>query len=139
MWLAGNSIGKEFTVTSFGESHGKMVGVVIDGCPSGLALCEGDVQADLDRRIPLQKPELVSGRVEKDVVQILSGVFNGFTTGAPICMVVENKQTRSTDYESLRDMEALMITEEADASADESPSRPSWQVQSPKNFLTATT
>jgi chorismate synthase len=103
MWLAGNSIGKEFTVTSFGESHGKMVGVVIDGCPSGLALCEGDVQADLDRRIPLQKPELVSGRVEKDVVQILSGVFNGFTTGAPICMVVENKQTRSTDYESLRD------------------------------------
>ena len=82
MWLAGNSIGKEFVVTSFGESHGKQVGAVVDGCPAGLPFSEADVQADLDRRIPLQKPELVSGRVEKDVAQILSGVFNGFTTGA---------------------------------------------------------
>jgi chorismate synthase len=104
MWMAGNSIGKEFTVTSFGESHGKVVGVVIDGCPAGLALSEADIQADLDRRIPLQKPELVSGRVEKDCVQILSGVFKGFTTGAPICMVVENKQTHSSDYDALRDL-----------------------------------
>ncbi len=102
--MAGNSIGKEFTVTSFGESHGKVVGVVVDGCPAGLPFSEADVQADLDRRIPLQKPELVSGRVEKDCVQILSGVFKGFTTGAPICMVVENKQTQSSDYESLRDL-----------------------------------
>jgi chorismate synthase len=63
MLLAGNSIGKEFTLTSFGESHGKCVGVVVDGCPAGLALSEADVQAELDRRIPLQ-PKIVSGRIE---------------------------------------------------------------------------
>jgi len=102
--LAGNSLGKEFIITTFGESHGKQVGVVIDGCPAGLPLAEADVQAELDRRIPLQKPELVSGRVEKDVVQICSGVFRGFTTGAPICMTVENKETRSSDYEALQDL-----------------------------------
>jgi chorismate synthase len=103
MWLTGNSIGKDFTVTSFGESHGKTVGVVIDGCPAGLALSESDIQVDLDRRIPTQKPELVSGRVEKDAVKIISGVFNGFTTGAPICMVVENKETNSADYDNIKD------------------------------------
>ena len=104
MWLAGNSIGKEFVVTSFGESHGKQVGAVVDGCPAGLPFSEADVQADLDRRIPLQKPELVSGRVEKDVAQIVSGVFNGFTTGAPICMTVENKETKSSDYDAIKDL-----------------------------------
>ena len=102
--MAGNSIGKEFTVTSFGESHGKRVGVIVDGCPAGLLLSEVDIQADLDRRIPLQRPELVSGRVEKDKVEISSGVFNGFTTGAPICMTVENRETRSSDYEVLRNL-----------------------------------
>jgi chorismate synthase len=102
--MAGNSLGKEFTVTSFGESHGKQVGVVVDGCPAGLSFSEADVQADLDRRIPTQKPELVSGRVEKDTVQILSGVFNGYTTGAPICMAVENRETRSSDYDALRNL-----------------------------------
>jgi chorismate synthase len=102
--LAGNSIGKEFVVTSFGESHGKLVGVIIDGCPAGLPLKEADVQAELDRRIPLQKPEIVSGRVEKDAVTISSGVFNGFTTGAPICMTVENKETQSADYEDIKDL-----------------------------------
>ena len=104
MWLAGNSTGKTFVVTSFGESHGKQVGVVLDGCPAGLPFSEVDVQTDLDRRIPLEKPELVSGRIEKDVAQILSGVFNGFTTGAPICIIVKNKETRSSDYESIRDL-----------------------------------
>lgn len=104
MLLAGNSIGKEFTVASFGESHGHQVGVIIDGCPAGLPFSEVDVQLDLDRRIPMQKPELVSGRVEKDVVKILSGVFNGFTTGAPICMVVDNKETKSSDYESIQNL-----------------------------------
>jgi chorismate synthase len=103
MLLAGNSIGKEFTVTSFGESHGKIVGAVVDGCPAGLRLSEADVQAELDRRIPL-KPEIVSGRIEKDKVQILSGVFNGFTTGAPISMMVENKEADSSDYEAIRDL-----------------------------------
>jgi len=101
--LAGNSIGKEFVVTSFGESHGKCVGVVIDGCPAGLPLSEKDIQAELNRRIPLQ-PKIVSGRIERDVVEILSGVFNGFTTGAPISMMVENKEADSSDYEAIKDL-----------------------------------
>ena len=101
--LAGNSIGKEFTVTSFGESHGKCVGVIVDGCPAGLPLSEADVQAELDRRIPLQ-PNIVSERIEKDEVEIFSGVFNGFTTGAPVCMMVENKEANSSDYEAIKDL-----------------------------------
>jgi len=103
MWLAGNSIGKEFVVTSFGESHGKCVGVVIDGCPAGLPLSEKDIQTELDRRIPPQ-PKIVSGRIEKDKVEILSGVFNGFTTGAPIAMLVANKEVDSSDYEAIKDL-----------------------------------
>jgi len=101
--VAGNSIGKEFTVTSFGESHGKCVGVIIDGCPAGLPFSETDVQAELDRRIPLQ-PNIVSERVEKDVVKIFSGVFNGFTTGAPVMMMVENKEAHSSDYEAIKNL-----------------------------------
>ena len=101
--LAGNSIGKEFTVTSFGESHGKCVGVVIDGCPAGVPLSEKDIQTELDRRIPPQ-PKIVSGRIEKDIVKLLSGVFNGFTTGAPISMTVENKEADSSDYEAIKDL-----------------------------------
>ncbi len=101
--LAGNSIGKEFTVTSFGESHGKCIGVIVDGCPAGLTLSEADVQAELDRRIPLQ-PKIVSGRIEKDAVEILSGVFNNFTTGAPISMIVENKEVDSSDYEAIKNL-----------------------------------
>jgi chorismate synthase len=103
MLLAGNSIGKEFTVTSFGESHGKIVGTIVDGCPAGLRFSEADVQAELDRRIPV-KPEIVSGRIEKDKAQILSGVFNGFTTGAPICMMVKNKEADSSDYEAIKEL-----------------------------------
>jgi chorismate synthase len=103
MWLAGNSIGKEFVVTSFGESHGKCVGVVVDGCPAGLPLSEKDIQPELDRRIPAQ-PKIVSGRIEKDKVEILSGVFNGFTTGAPIAMIVANKEADSSDYEAIKDL-----------------------------------
>ncbi len=101
--MAGNSTGKEFIVTTFGESHGKCVGVVIDGCPAGLALSEADVQIELDRRVPL-KSEIVSGRVEKDQINILSGVFNGFTTGAPIAMTVDNKDVRSSDYEGIKEL-----------------------------------
>ena len=103
MLLAGNSIGKEFAVTSFGESHGKYVGVVIDGCPAGVPFSEKDVQPDLDRRIP-SEPQIVSGRIEKDKVEILSGVFNGFTTGAPIAMMVANKEADSSDYEAIKDL-----------------------------------
>src|SRR3972149_10795298 len=103
MLLAGNSIGKEFVVTSFGESHGKLVGVIVDGCPAGLSLSELDVQGEMDKRIPPQ-PKVVSGRIEKDRVQILSGVFNGFTTGAPISMIVKNEEADSSDYEAIRDL-----------------------------------
>jgi chorismate synthase len=101
--LAGNSIGKEFVVTTFGESHGKVVGVVVDGCPAGLPLSETDFQEELDCRIP-SEPKIVSGRVEKDVAKILSGIFNGFTTGAPIALMVENKETHSSDYEAIKDL-----------------------------------
>ena len=101
--MAGNSIGKEFVVTTFGESHGKVVGVVVDGCPAGLPLSEADFQEELDRRIPAE-PKIVSARVEKDVAKILSGVFNGFTTGAPIALTVENKETNSSDYEAIKDL-----------------------------------
>ena len=101
--MAGNSIGKEFVVTTFGESHGKVVGVVVDGCPAGLPISEMDFQLELDRRIPAE-PKIVSARVEKDTAQILSGVFNGFTTGAPIAVMVENKETSSSDYEAIKDL-----------------------------------
>ncbi|MCW3994567.1 MAG: chorismate synthase [Candidatus Bathyarchaeota archaeon] len=101
--MAGNSIGKEFIVTSFGESHGKVVGVVVDGCPAGLPLSEADFQEELDRRIPAER-KIVSARIEKDNVKILSGVFNGFATGAPIAVMVENKETNSNDYEAIKDL-----------------------------------
>jgi chorismate synthase len=101
--LAGNSIGKEFTVTTFGESHGKYVGVVIDGCPAGLPLSESDFQEELDQRIPAQS-KIVSPRVEKDTVKILSGIFNGLTTGAPIALMVENKKIQSKDYEEIKNL-----------------------------------
>ena len=101
--MAGNSIGKEFTVTTFGESHGKVVGVVVDGCPAGLPLSEGDFQMELDRRIPFE-PKIVSARVEKDDVKVLSGIFNGLTTGAPIAVIVENKETDSSDYDAIKDL-----------------------------------
>jgi len=101
--LAGNSIGKEFVVTTFGESHGKVVGVVVDGCPAGLPLSEADFQEALDRRIPAE-PKIVSARIEKDEAQILSGVFNGLTTGAPIALMVENKETQSSDYEAIKEL-----------------------------------
>jgi len=101
--LAGNSLGKEFTVTTFGESHGKVVGVVVDGCPAGLTLSEEDFQEELDRRIPAE-PKIVSARVEKDTAKILSGVLNGKTTGAPVTVTVENKETNSSDYEDIKDL-----------------------------------
>jgi chorismate synthase len=101
--LAGNSIGKEFVVTCFGESHGKCVGVIVDGCPAGLSLSEQDIQTELDKRIPT-KTKIVSARIEKDVAEILSGVFNGFTTGAPICALVRNKKAVSSDYDVIKDV-----------------------------------
>lgn len=95
--MSGNSIGKEFVVTSFGESHGRCVGVIIDGCPAGLRISEEEMQKELDRRKPGQK--LSSPRKEGDKLEILSGVFNNFTTGAPICMLTWNKDADSSFYE----------------------------------------
>ncbi len=101
MSLGANSIGKEFVVTCFGESHGRCVGAVIDGCPAGLPLTEEDIQKELDKRLPPNR-ELVSARREKDTLEILSGTFEGFTTGAPICALVWNKQAVSGDYDSVK-------------------------------------
>jgi len=101
--LAANSIGKEFAVTCFGESHGKCVGVIVDGCPAGLPLTEKDIQKELDKRIP-PKAEIVSGRIEEDIVEVLSGVFEGYTTGAPICALVWNKEAMPSDYDVVRDL-----------------------------------
>ena len=99
--MGSNSIGKEFVVTCFGESHGRCVGAVIDGCPAGLPLNEEDIQKELDKRLP-KKEEIVSARREKDAVELLSGTYEGFTTGAPICILVWNKEVNSDDYDALR-------------------------------------
>jgi len=98
-----NTFGKNFRVTTFGESHGKALGVVIDGCPARLGLSEADVQPLLDRRRP-GKSTLESPRQEPDKVEILSGTFEGKTTGAPIAMIVRNENAQSEDYESLREV-----------------------------------
>jgi chorismate synthase len=98
-----NTFGKNFSVTTFGESHGKALGCVIDGCPPGIALDESDIQQLLDRRRPGTSP-LTSPRNEADRVEILSGVFEGKTTGTPIAMMVRNNDTQSKDYESLREV-----------------------------------
>jgi len=100
--LAGNSFGKEFVVTCFGESHGKCVGVVVDGCSAGLELSEKDFDSELAKRIP-KKTQLVSYRREEDKSTILSGVFNGCTTGAPICVITMNKRAKPKEYELIKD------------------------------------
>ncbi|MFH1647297.1 MAG: chorismate synthase [Chloroflexota bacterium] len=96
-----NSIGRLFTVTSFGESHGRCVGAVIDGCPAGLPLNEADIQKDLDRRRAGGSGASTT-RLEPDKVEVLSGVSDGFTTGAPICLLVWNRDVSEADYESIR-------------------------------------
>ena len=95
--MSGNSFGKLFTVTSFGESHGPSLGCIVDGCPPGLELSEADLQGDLDRRRP-GKTRFVTQRQELDQVKILSGVFEGKTTGTSIGMIIENTDQRSKDY-----------------------------------------
>lgn len=102
MLLEGNSIGKEFVVTCFGESHGRCIGATVDGCPAGLPLSEQDIQKELNKRLP-PKLEIVSARREKDLVEILSGTFNGFTTGAPICTLVWNKEVIPSEYDIIKD------------------------------------
>jgi chorismate synthase len=101
--MSGNSIGSVFTVTTFGESHGLALGAVIDGCPPGLALTEADLQHDLDRRKPGQS-RFTTQRREDDAVKILSGVFEGVTTGTPIGLLIENTDQKSKDYNNIKDM-----------------------------------
>lgn len=93
----GNSLGKLFIITSFGESHGRCVGVIIDGCPAGLPLAEDDIQSEVDKRRPGSSPAS-TGRSEEDKVVILSGVYNGHTTGAPVCLLVWNQDVDSSQY-----------------------------------------
>ena len=100
--MSGNTIGKLFTVTSFGESHGKALGCIIDGCPPGLAISEEDIQVDLDRRKP-GTSRFTTQRREPDEVQILSGVFEGKTTGTSIGLLIENTDQRSKDYSKIMD------------------------------------
>ena len=95
--MSGNTFGTLFTVTSFGESHGPAIGCVVDGCPPGLELCEADIQAELDRRKPGTSRH-VTQRREPDTVEILSGVFEGKTTGTPIGLLIRNQDQRSKDY-----------------------------------------
>ncbi len=97
-----NTFGKLFTISTWGESHGAAVGVVLDGCPPGLPLSEADIQPDLDRRRPGQS-DLVTPRKEKDLVEILSGVFEGKTTGAPVSMLVRNSDARPGAYDEMRE------------------------------------
>ena len=98
--MSGNILGTLFTVTSFGESHGAAIGCVVDGCPPGLALCVADIQHDLDRRKPGTSRH-VTQRRESDTVEILSGVFEGKTTGTPIALLIRNEDQRSKDYGSI--------------------------------------
>ncbi|MEC4889238.1 MAG: chorismate synthase [Nitrospira sp.] len=100
--MAGNTFGRIFTVTSFGESHGPAIGCVVDGCPPGLALSTEDIQKDLDRRKPGTSRH-VTQRQESDTVEILSGVFEGKTTGTPIALLIRNEDQRSRDYGNLID------------------------------------
>ena len=99
--MSGNTLGKLFCVTSFGESHGAAIGCVVDGCPPGLELSEADIQPDLDRRKP-GTSKFVTQRKEEDKVEILSGVFEGRTTGTPIALLIRNTDQRSYDYDKIK-------------------------------------
>jgi len=101
--MSGSTLGKLFCVTSFGESHGPAIGCVVDGCPPGMHLSETDIQADLDRRKPGTSRH-VTQRREEDIVEILSGVFEGKTTGTPIALLIRNVDARSRDYSKIKDM-----------------------------------
>jgi chorismate synthase len=100
--MSGNSFGKLFVVTSFGESHGSAIGCIVDGCPPGLSLTEADLQGDLDRRKPGTSRHTTQRR-ESDEVQILSGTFEGKTTGTPIALLIYNEDQRSKDYGNIKD------------------------------------
>tara|TARA_B100001758_G_C18403628_1_gene610568 strand:- start:1375 stop:2463 length:1089 start_codon:yes stop_codon:yes gene_type:complete len=101
--MAGNTFGKIFTLTTFGESHGTALGCILDGCPPGLEISESDIQKELDKRKP-GSSKYTTQRKEEDKVEILSGVFEGKTTGTPIGMIIKNKDQKSKDYDKLKDV-----------------------------------
>jgi chorismate synthase len=101
--MGGNILGERFVALSFGESHGRCIGVVVDGCPAGLPLSESDIQVLLDLRKPGQSV-VTTQRKEEDKVEIISGTFNGFTTGAPICLLIWNKDSDSRPYEMIKNI-----------------------------------
>lgn len=100
--MAGNTFGKLFTATTFGESHGVSIGCIVDGCPPQLELCAADIQAELDKRKP-NVNQYTTARTEQDLVEIVSGVFQGKTTGTPIALIIKNKDHKSSDYSKLQD------------------------------------
>src|SRR5512144_1698499 len=100
--MSGSTLGELFRVTNFGESHGPAIGCVIDGCPPGMELSEADIQPELDRRRPGTSRH-VTQRNEPDAVEILSGVYEGKTTGTPICLLIRNTDQRSKDYGNILD------------------------------------
>ncbi|MGA0235902.1 MAG: chorismate synthase, partial [Alphaproteobacteria bacterium] len=100
--MAGNSFGNQFRFTTFGESHGPQIGCIVDGVPAGLSLSEADIQPDLDRRKP-GTSKFVTQRREGDEVTIVSGVFEGKTTGTPIGLIIHNGDQRSKDYGEIKD------------------------------------
>ncbi|MDH5678148.1 MAG: chorismate synthase, partial [Nitrospinota bacterium] len=101
--MAGNTFGKQFTVTTWGESHGPAVGVVIDGCPAGVKISPEAIQTQLDRRRPGQSA-ITTQRGESDMAIIMSGVFEGITTGAPLHIMIKNMAAKSRDYDDIKDL-----------------------------------
>src|SRR4051812_7824310 len=101
--MAGNSFGQLFRITTFGESHGGGVGVVVDGCPPGLSISETEIQKELDRRRPGQS-SITTPRKEQDQIHILSGISDGVTTGTPILMIAYNKDIKPEDYHDLKEL-----------------------------------
>ena len=98
-----NRFGERFTITTFGESHGKAIGCIVDGVPAGLEIDESFIQSELDRRKPGQN-EYATGRKESDQVEILSGVFEGKSTGTPIAMIIYNTNQKSHDYDNVKNL-----------------------------------
>ena len=101
--MSGNTFGKIFTVSTFGESHGSALGCIIDGCPPGIAIDANEIQAELDKRKPGQS-DVTTPRKEDDQVEILSGIFEGKTTGTPIGLIIRNTNQQSQDYQHLKDV-----------------------------------
>lgn len=121
--MPGNSFGQLFSITTAGESHGGALGVIVDGCPPGLALSEEDIQVELDRRRPGQS-HLTTPRQEADTIRILSGVFEGFTTGTPILLLANNKDAHPQDYAAMKD---LFRPSHADFTYEAKYGRRDWQ------------